>query len=422
MQIHAGGNVGAALHVTNPSSLSMAGLQRTISRGISALGLAARPLAVSNPGSLDALKTLCETKVGSSDYRRAKTVERNIPIYDLASTSIEDLDAVVGLQDEWYHALNAGPGVVVLKNFLSDHSVIKQANGVFDNIIKREAASTKGDHFAAAGSNSRVWNSFQKHAEQDPANFVHYYANPWLDRVSEAWLGPFYQITAQLNVVRPGGKPQSAHRDYHLGFQSADACALFPRSMQIASQYLTLQGGIAHSAVPLDSGPTRLLPFSQLLPEGYLAWRLPEFTNFFNERWVSLPMEIGDAVFFNPALFHAAGQNDTKTIERSVNLLQISSAFGRPMESVNNLKIIRKPWEQLKKLARDDKEGHRTAACVNAMAEGYPFPSNLDRRPPGPDGMAPISEVDILWEGLRNNWSTDHISEKLQQLIDDSDS
>ena len=30
----------------------------------------------------------------------------------------------------------------------------------------------------------------------------------------EAWLGPGYQITAQTNVVKPGGKPQQPHRDY----------------------------------------------------------------------------------------------------------------------------------------------------------------------------------------------------------------
>lgn len=32
--------------------------------------------------------------------------------------------------------------------------------------------------------------------------------------VSEAWLGPGYQLTAQVNVVRPGGKAQEPHRDY----------------------------------------------------------------------------------------------------------------------------------------------------------------------------------------------------------------
>lgn len=398
----------------------MGALKQTLEQKLPSMSRAARTVSVQMPASLDFLKNLCQQKTVKQDYLRAQSIQSNIPVYDLSATTSTDTANVNGLQEEWYHALNTGPGVMVLKNFLPDHAIIKRANAAFDRIIESEASSAKGDHFAAAGSNSRVWNSFQKHAEADPSSFVHYYSNPWLKRVCEAWLGPSYQITAQLNVVRPGGKPQSAHRDYHLGFQTAEHCARFPRTMQIASQYLTLQGGIAHSDVPLNSGPTRLLPFSQLLPEGYMAWRLPEFTQYFNENWVSLAMEVGDALFFNPALFHAAGENGTKSVDRSVNLLQVSSAFGRPMESVNRAKMIASCWDSLKAYAKQDGLGEGTSACINALAEGYPFPSNLDQRPPGPDGMAPISEIDLLWEGLRENWSTEKMAKEFHQIKVDS--
>ena len=40
---------------------------------------------------------------------------------------------------------------------------------------------------------------------------------------------------------------------------------------------LTLQGAVAHSEMPLDTGPTLYLPYSQLYEPGYLAWPLPEF-------------------------------------------------------------------------------------------------------------------------------------------------
>ncbi|KAK9769509.1 hypothetical protein AB5N19_08537 [Seiridium cardinale] len=400
----------------------MAALRHVLGHQMPSLARAARTISVGMPESLNALEQLCRQKAEQQDYTRAKFIKSNIPVYDLSTTSASDTEVVTNLQDEWYRALNTGPGVVVLKNFLTDHAAIEESNTVFGRIIESEAQSSKGDHFAAAGSNSRIWNSFQKHAEAHPSSFVRYYSNPWLARVSEAWLGPSYQITAQLNIVRPGGKPQSAHRDYHLGFQTAKSCARFPRTIQVASQYLTLQGGIAHSDVPLDSGPTRLLPFSQLLPEGYMAWRLPEFTQFFNENWVSLAMEVGDAVFFNPALLHAAGENNTKTVERSVNLLQISSAFGKPMETVNKLKMVRSCWEELKGLAKREGHGEGIEACVSALGEGYPFPSNLDQRPPGPDGMAPTSEVDLLWEGLRGDWSTEKIVDGLEQLRTDSGS
>ncbi|KAI1633611.1 hypothetical protein F4809DRAFT_622562 [Biscogniauxia mediterranea] len=400
--------------------MAAAALREGLGRGLSALGNAARTVAVRKPGSLEELKWFASQKIDQSEYRLAKSIQANVPHYDLSATRISDTEAVAQLQDEWYRVLESGPGVMVLQNFFTDKPCLERSNAVFDRIIEREAQSVKGDHFAASGANSRIWNSFQKHAESDPPSFARYYANAWLARVSEAWLGPNYQVTAQVNIVRPGGKPQSPHRDYHLGFQTAAACARFPRGAHVASQYLTLQGGVAHSDMPLESGPTRVLPFSQRLAEGYMAWREREFAGYFEENWVSVPMRAGDAVFFNPAVMHAAGENRSKDVDRSANLLQISSAFGRPMEQVNGVKVIRSCWEELKKLAREEGAGQGTAALVTAMADGYPFPSNLDKRQPGPDGMAPTSEVDVLWEGLKKDWNTDEVIAAVQQLRDDS--
>ena len=53
--------------------------------------------------------------------------------------------------------------------------------------------------------------------------FADYYANDVIALISEAWLGPDYQVTSQVNVVNPGGQAQTAHRDYHLGFMDAGA-------------------------------------------------------------------------------------------------------------------------------------------------------------------------------------------------------
>jgi ectoine hydroxylase-related dioxygenase (phytanoyl-CoA dioxygenase family) len=139
-------------------------------------------------------------------------------------------------------------------------------------------------------------------------------------------------MTAQVNQVRPGGEAQQPHRDYHLGFQQGEFVAEFPIPAQILSQYLTLQGAVAHSDMPLASGPTRLLPFSHQYELGYMAYRQPEFVDYFNQHYVQLPLQKGDGLFFNPALFHAAGNNTTTDHVRTANLLQISSAFGVPME------------------------------------------------------------------------------------------
>ena len=103
---------------------------------------------------------------------------------------------------------------------------------------------------------------------------------------------------------------------------------------------LTLQGAVAHSDMPVESGPTMYLPYSQQYAPGYLAWRLPEFREYFAEHYVQLPLAKGDAAFFNPALFHGAGTNVSADIQRMANLLQVSSAFGRAMETVDRARVL----------------------------------------------------------------------------------
>lgn len=78
-------------------------------------------------------------------------------------------------------------------------------------------------------------------------------------------------------MVNPGGQAQRPHRDYHLWFLDDATVQRFPLSLQVASQLLTLQGAIAHSDMPIESGPTQLLPYSHRYLEGYMAYRDPAF-------------------------------------------------------------------------------------------------------------------------------------------------
>jgi ectoine hydroxylase-related dioxygenase (phytanoyl-CoA dioxygenase family) len=326
---------------------------------------------------------------------------------------------VEALKDELFHILYDGPGVYVMKNFFTDMNTLDAANEAFAAIIARELQETngaKGDHFAPASANSRIWNSFSKHCIQDPASFVKYYSNPLFRLVSEAYLGPAYRITTQLNVVKPGGKAQVSHRDYHLGFQTKEDVARWPKPMHDASRLLTLQGAVAHSDMPLESGPTRLLPFSQGFKAGFMAYRQEEFNAYFLENYIALPLKKGDAVFFSPALFHAAGENKTKDFERSANLIQVSSAFGKPMESVDSLPLVEKSWDSLAEKYAEEGMSRELQALVGAIAEGYPFPTNLDRRPPAPGGMAPETEQDLLRRGLNEKWSKDKVIDELAAM------
>ncbi|KZM28447.1 uncharacterized protein EKO05_0009884 [Ascochyta rabiei] len=380
-----------------------------------------RIFRTSKPPSLEEFKKLTTESV-TINYPLASDTINSIPIYklpDYASLSVEQLSA---LQDEWYHILLHGPGVFATKHLFTNLGLIDKVNNVYSTIIEQEAqrSGKKGDHFATSGSNSRIWNSFSKHCLADPSSFVEYYSNPWLPLICSAWLGPHHRLTAQVNIVRPGGSAQISHRDYHIGFQSAASCEKFPKALQIASQFLTLQGAVAHSDMPLESGPTRLLPFSQRFEAGYMAYRLKAFQDFFLEKYVSVALDKGDGLFFNPALFHAAGANTSADIQRSANLLQISSAFGKPMEMIDTLPLVQRTWDDLQDRYQNEGLSAEVRAFLGSVAEGYPFPTNLDRRVPETAGMAPKSEQDVLLQGLKEEWDREAVLSELRKLAEDS--
>ena len=348
----------------------------------------------------------CRTAL--ADYPHAAAVQENILVYDC--DSVRELAAnpaaLRALQAEWGKALMDGPGVIVLKRAVTDMDTLEQANRVFRDLIAGQHASgqTAGDHFARPGANDRIWNAQQKLCLRAPETFARYYANPVFAWISQAWLGPAYQMTAQVNVVNPGGAAQAPHRDYHLGFQSAAACAAYPAPVHQMSALLTLQGAVAHCDMPLESGPTLYLPWSQRYRAGFLAWQQRPFRDYFARHCVQLPLSQGDAVFFNPALFHAAGHNRSPDIRRMANLLQVSSPFGRAMEALDRRAMSAALYPALQALraqgALDDAgAGHAIAAC----AEGYAFPSNLDRDQPI-DGMAPPTQQQLMREALAQDW------------------
>ncbi|KAH3959882.1 hypothetical protein HBI81_153990 [Parastagonospora nodorum] len=380
-----------------------------------------RLFSASKPPSLGDFKRLT-TESSPLYYPLSSKTTSNIPIYELPEYSSLDSEQLSALQDEWYHILLSGPGVFVTKHLYKDKSLLDRANDIYSRVITEEKtlSGRKGDHFAGSGANDRIWNSFSKHCLQDPTSFLEYYSNPWLPLISSAWLGPQHRLTAQVNIVRPGAAAQISHRDYHIGFQDNELCAKFPKALQVASQFLTLQGAVAHSDMPVESGPTRLLPFSQKFEEGYMAYRIPEFQQFFLEQYVSVALEKGDGLFFNPALFHAAGQNDSADIQRSANLLQISSAFGKPMELIDTHPLIELTWHGLTEMYKNEGLSDKVMAFVGNVAEGYPFPTNLDRRIPETAGMAPSSEQDLLIKGLKASWTKDDLLGELQNMRQDA--
>jgi ectoine hydroxylase-related dioxygenase (phytanoyl-CoA dioxygenase family) len=360
------------------------------------------------------LRALVGRDTHLGDYPHANDVRGNVLIYSAAATFDADRHAV---QTELIRALTDGPGVVVFEGAFAP-DIVEEASAAFGALIAAQHAggSAAGDHFGKPGANDRIWNAAQKLALHSGEVFAEYYANDILAVVCQAWLGPRYQVTSQVNVVNPGGTAQVPHRDYHLGFVRADQLAAYPAHLHRMSPALTLQGAVAHCDMPLESGPTMLLPYSQRFGGGYVAFYRPEFVDFFAGHHVQVPMRKGDAVFFNPALYHGAGSNTSADISRMANLLQISSPFGRAMEALDRGAMVRAVYPALRAMKAAGRAQRELLNVVVATAEGYPFPTNLDRDPPI-DSLAPATQVDIVLAAL----AEDLTPEELDVALGDQD-
>ncbi|MFD4608825.1 phytanoyl-CoA dioxygenase family protein [Streptomyces sp. NPDC058440] len=362
---------------------------------------------------LGSFRALVERATDLAGYPHASAVDRGVLVYD--AVRLRGAGDRPALRAELVRALDEGPGIVVFRGAFPDTAVVDRATDVFRALIAEQRASGAGggDHFAKPGANDRVWNALEKAALHDPETFADYYANDVLALVGEAWLGPGYQVTSQINVVNPGGAAQTVHRDYHLGFLANEVAAAYPAHVHRLSPVLTLQGAVAHCDMPVESGPTMYLPYSQRYEPGYLAWRLPAFQAYFEDHHVQLPLAKGDAVFFNPALFHAAGTNRSTDIRRMANLLQVSSAFGRAMETVDREAVAGAVFPVLLKRKAEGADAAWLDRVVAASAEGYPFPTNLDSDPPV-DGLAPPSQADLVRRAVREEWTPDALRAQLR--------
>ena len=369
---------------------------------------------------LDAFTVLIGQTTNPSTIPNAADIQKNIPVYDMQRLrpSLEDKEQRRMIMAEWARVLQAGAGVLVLRGAYADTVVLDEATAIYEQIIASEklASGDGGDHFAASGSNDRIWNSLQKLCEEAPEVFLRYFANTSIAAACEAWLGPNYQMTAQINLVHPGGAAQQAHRDYHLGFQTAEIIAEYPAHVHDLSPALTLQGAVAHCDMPIESGPTKLLPFSQLYRAGYAAWRQDDFSALFEERCIQLPLAKGDALFFNPALFHAAGANTSSNIHRMANLLQVSSAFGRAMETVDREKMCKLLYPHALAAHHNRTLGvSNLRAAIAASAEGYSFPTNLDRDPPK-GGLAPETQQALFARALAEDFDLQKFGAILDEM------
>jgi hypothetical protein len=207
-----------------------------------------------------------------------------------------------------------------------------------------------GDHFAKPGANDRIWNSLEKHCLRDPENFAAYYGNAII-------------ALGQRSLARPELSDDRAGQSGQSGRRSAVGPPRLPSRLPVLRRDRAVSGACPPALAGADAAgrgcPLRhaarkradlFLPYSQTYVPGYLALKRQEFRDYFETNHVQLPLEKGDVVFFNPALFHAAGTNRSEGIKRVANLLQVSSAFGRAMETVNRIRMSARLFPALKSL------------------------------------------------------------------------
>ena len=104
----------------------------------------------------------------------------------------------------------------------------------------------------------------------DPEAFVAYYANDVIALASSAWLGPAYQVTSQVNVVRPGRQgPGAAPRlPPRLPHRRGDRAVPDPRARAVAGADPPGRGRAHRHAAGerADALPALLAPVPPRLP------------------------------------------------------------------------------------------------------------------------------------------------------------
>jgi hypothetical protein len=132
---------------------------------------------------LDDLRAVLDQRTDPAACPNAARLLHDVPVYDCAalrSRLCGDEAFRQFLMSEWAGIWEDGPGILVLQGALAALAV-DDVTARFMEIIDRERdGDSRGDHFAKAGANDRVWNALEKLCLLDPDAFARYYANDML--------------------------------------------------------------------------------------------------------------------------------------------------------------------------------------------------------------------------------------------------
>jgi ectoine hydroxylase-related dioxygenase (phytanoyl-CoA dioxygenase family) len=111
-------------------------------------------------------------------------------------------------------------------------------------------------------------------------------------------------------------------------------------------------------------------------------------------------------------VFHGAGSNVSVDVQRAANLLQVSSAFGRAMESVDRIRLAKAVYPALRARRAAGTADATLANAIACAADGYPFPTNLDLDP-NVGGLTPLAQAELLHRALAEDWDAGRTAAEL---------
>ena len=156
--------------------------------------------------------------------------------------------------------------------------------------------------------------------------------------------------------------------------------------------------------MPVESGPTMYLPYSHQYEPGYLAWRRPEFRDVLR-RAPRAAAAAPRATRRSSTRRCSTGPAPTArpTSAAMANLLQVSSAFGRAMETVDRAADLRRRSTRLLAAGRGRRrrvagERHR------GVRRGLPVPDQPRPRPAGRAAWPRRRQAELVRQALREDW------------------
>ena len=300
-----------------------------------------------------------------------------------------------------------GPGIAVFRGAF-EHDVVDRVSEVFEKVIADEKAAGQGGRrpLRDPGANDRVWNALEKLAVADPEAFVDYYANDVLALASDRVARP------RLPGDQPGqrGQPRRRRPDraprLPPGLPEPEDLGRVPGARARLSPMLTLQGAVAHCDMPVESGPTLYLPHSQKYPTATSPTGCPSSRSTSSPTTCSCPSPRGRRVLQPRAVPRRRHQPHLRRAPHGQPAAGVVAVRARDGDR-RPASVVEAVYPALSSPQGVRVSPARPGDVVAASAEGYAFPTNLDRdqpvnglprrpgrpRPPGSRRGDPVEEL-----------------------------